>query len=203
MSEKRISTNYVNNKDFLEALIAYKAKCNEADEANLEHPRIPEYIGSCLLKIAKGVSRMPKFSQYSFKEEMIGDGLENVILYLNSFNPEKSQNPFSYFTQIIYWAFVRRIVKERKIRYTTYKYFDSTMMGTEAADYLVDDGGTVVHETIYENLSEFINKFEESEKKKKEKKKALAEAKKATGLFADDDETLEEELGADNGGLEE
>ena len=45
---------------------------------------------------------------------MISDGIENCLQYLDNFNPKTSNNPFAYFTQIIYYAFVRRIQKEKK-----------------------------------------------------------------------------------------
>jgi hypothetical protein len=115
MKRKRVvSEHYVNNKEFLEALIVFKAKCATAKEAGETRPRISNYIGECFLKIANHLSYRPNFINYTFRDDMISDGIENCLQYLGNFNPEKSNNPFAYFTQIIYYAFVRRIQKEKK-----------------------------------------------------------------------------------------
>ena len=106
--------NYVNNKDLLDALIKYQKDCTEAEDAGDPRPRVPDYIGTCIYQIATRLATKPNFSGYSYKDDMISDGIENCLLYINNFNPEKSQNPFAYFTQIIYYAFLRRIQKEKK-----------------------------------------------------------------------------------------
>ena len=108
------SEHYVNNKEFLEALIVFKAKCAAAKEAGEQRPQISNYIGECFLKIATHLSYKPNFVNYMFREDMICDGIENCLQYIDNFNPEKSKNPFAYFTQIIYYAFLRRIQKEKK-----------------------------------------------------------------------------------------
>jgi len=181
--EKKKPVNYVDNAKFMECIVDYKKRLEEAKAQGKEKPRIPEYAGECIQKIAVGLSYSPSFINYSFKQEMISDGIENGILYFDSFNPDKGSNPFAYFTQIIYYAFVRRIAKEEKIRYTTYKYFDSTMMGTELANYIVDENGSVAHEPIYDNIQEFIARYEKKDKEKREKKKALLEEKKGLAKF--------------------
>ena len=111
---KRKSEHYVNNKEFLEALINYLAKCQRAEEAGEARPVIPRYIGECFLKIANHLSYKPNFVNYMFREDMISDGIENCVQYIKNFNPEKSSNPFAYFTQIIHYAFLRRIQKEKR-----------------------------------------------------------------------------------------
>lgn len=116
------SQHYVNNKKFLEAMIEYHEKRKENQAKDLPDPRPNDYIGECFLKIANHLAHKPNFSNYMFKEEMIGDGIENCIQYINNFDPEKSNNPFAYFTQIIYYAFLRRIAKEKKQLYTKMKY---------------------------------------------------------------------------------
>ena len=103
--------NYINNEDFLNAMIVYKEDIKKAEEKNIEIPPVPDYIGECFLLIAERLSFRPNFINYAFKDDMISDGIENCLQYVNNFNPEKSKNPFAYFTQIIYWAFVRRIQK--------------------------------------------------------------------------------------------
>ena len=111
---KRKSEHYVNNKEFLEALINYRAKCQRAEEAGEARPVIPRYIGECFLKIANHLSYKPNFVNYMFREDMISDGIENCVQYIHNFDPAKSKNPFAYFTQIIHYAFLRRIQKEKK-----------------------------------------------------------------------------------------
>ena len=111
---KARSEHYVNNKQLLEALIVYKSKVKEALENEKPKPRITNYLGECFLKIATHLSYKPNFVNYMFREDMISDGIENCVQYINNFEPEKSRNPFAYFTQIIHYAFLRRIQKEKK-----------------------------------------------------------------------------------------
>jgi len=106
--------HYVNNKEFLYAIVEYREKVLIAKQRGLERPRITNYLGDCFLKIAQHLSYKPNFVNYMFKDDMIGDGIENCITYIDNFDPEKSKNPFAYFTQIIYYAFLRRIQKEKK-----------------------------------------------------------------------------------------
>ena len=114
MGRRKRSEHYVNNKEFLAALIRHRENIEIAEIQGKEKPRIPRYIGECFLKIATHLSFKPNFVNYMFKEDMISDGIENCVQYIHNFNPEKSQNPFAYFTQIIHYAFLRRIQKEKK-----------------------------------------------------------------------------------------
>ena len=111
---KKKSEHYVNNKEFLAAMVEYKKTVDKAQKAGKKNPRVPDYVGECFLKIANHLSYRPNFINYTFRDDMISDGIENCLQYLNNFNPEKSNNPFAYFTQIIYYAFIRRIQKEKK-----------------------------------------------------------------------------------------
>jgi hypothetical protein len=113
MSKKR-SDHYVNNKEFLAAIIDYKNSVSEAERLGKPKPRITNYLGECFLKIATHLSFKPNFVNYMFKDDMICDSIENCVQYISNFNPEKSSNPFAYFTQIIYYAFLRRIQKEKR-----------------------------------------------------------------------------------------
>ena len=94
--------------------VEFKEKCKVAEEKEKEQPPISNYIGECFLKIATHLSYRPNFINYTYRDEMISDGIENCVQYIHNFNPEKSQNPFAYFTQIIHYAFLRRIQKEKK-----------------------------------------------------------------------------------------
>ena len=111
---RKKSEHYVNNKQLLEALLVYREKVADAKKNDLPKPRITNYLGECFLKIATHLSYKPNFVNYMFREDMISDGIENCVQYIHNFDPEKSRNPFAYFTQIIHYAFLRRIQKEKK-----------------------------------------------------------------------------------------
>jgi len=134
--------HYVNNKDFLEAMKAYKKEVNKAKREKREKPPVTDYIGSCFLKIANHLSYRPNFINYTFRDDMISDGIENCLQYLKNFNPKKSNNPFAYFTQIIYYAFIRRIQKEKKQTNIKYRMIEqgnidefSVLPGDTNSDY--------------------------------------------------------------------
>jgi hypothetical protein len=166
------SKHYVNNEDFLNALIKYKEDCDTAKKENKNEPIVPNYIGECFLKIAEHLSRKPNFISYSFREEMICDGIENCIMYFRNFDPTKSNNPFAYFTQIIYYAFLRRIQKEKKQMYVKYKATEQFGILDEGELY-EDSDGNMKQFVIYDNISEFIHNFEEKKRNKKKNKKGL------------------------------
>ena len=144
------SEHYVNNKEFLEALIVFKDKCAAAKEADQPRPQISNYIGECFLKIATHLSYKPNFVNYMFREDMICDGIENCVQYIENFNPEKSKNPFAYFTQIIYYAFLRRIQKEKRQLEIKNKILDKS--GYEVAFHTDDKTGSSDYNTIKENV---------------------------------------------------
>ena len=151
MKRKRVvSEHYVNNKEFLEALVVFKAKCATAKEAGEPRPRISNYIGECFLKIATHLSYKPNFVNYMFREDMICVGIENCVQYIENFNPEKSKNPFAYFTQIIYYAFLRRIQKEKRQLEIKNKILDKS--GYEVAFHTDDKTGSSDYNTIKENV---------------------------------------------------
>ena len=106
--------HYVDNKQLYAVMIEYKKAVDLAEDQGDTKPQIPDYVGRCLLQIANRLATKPNFANYTFKADMISDGIENCLQYMNNFNPEKSKNPFAYFTQIIYYAFIRRIQKEKK-----------------------------------------------------------------------------------------
>ena len=168
---KKVSKlHYVDNAKFLEAMTEYKRDYDIALKNNKELPPVSEYLGSVFLKIAQRLSFRPNFINYTFKNDMISDGIENCLHYIHNFNPEKSNNPFAYFTQIIYYAFIRRIQKEKKQLYIKYK----TMQNVEQeSDF---DGDANVSIDDYRNsdfktmVDDFVDNFEKSKKKKQIKK---------------------------------
>lgn len=166
--------HYVNNKDLYAAMVEFKAKVNQAKEEGKEKPRIPHYIGESIMKIATHLAYRPNFANYTFREEMISDGIENCLLYINNFDPAKSQNPFAYFTQIIYFAFIRRIQKEKKHLYTKYAAIEYANIMGETSDNQVGDTGHNTDikygEWSKEQMEKFMGDFEASKGIKRGKK---------------------------------
>jgi len=177
--------HYVNNADFLKALIDWHTKIKEAEDAGEDIPRVPNFVGECLLKIATHLSYKANFINYSYREDMILDGVENCLLYIRNFDPAKSDNPFAYFTQIIYYAFLRRIQKEKKQVYIKHKTSEHSMLFNELVQQ-GEDGEFNVNAMEFdtENISDFIKAFEEGIDKKKIKRK------KGIELFIEEDATL-------------
>jgi len=169
--------NYIDNKEFLRQLLDYFAKCDEAKKNDKPDPPIPRYIGDCFLKIATNLSRAPNFAQYSYKDEMIMDGVENALMYFRNFDPKKSENPFSYFTQIVWYAFVRRIEKEKKQSYIKYKLTEQHgIMEHEIQEDRNEEGKMMPQDGLYDNMAEYIHNFEEKvEEKRNKRRKKKAE----------------------------
>ena len=126
MAKKPKGEHYLNNKEFLQAMIEWRERCVTAENVGEPPPPVTDYIGECFLKIATHLSYRPNFINYTYRDEMISDGIENCLQYVKNFNPEKSQNPFAYFTQIIYYAFLRRITKEKKQTHVRNKIIENT-----------------------------------------------------------------------------
>ena len=150
---KKKSEHYVNNKELLEAIIVYRSKYLKSKENGLPKPQISNYLGDCFLKIATHLSYKPNFVNYMFREDMISDGVENCIQYIHNFDPNKSSNPFAYFTQIIHYAFLRRIKKEKKQLEIKNKIiersgFDEVMMVDEGLLF----GSSSDYNTIKDNI---------------------------------------------------
>jgi hypothetical protein len=164
------TNHYINNADFLKALIEYNDRCVLAEKEGRSDPPIPNYIGECFLKIADHLSRKPNFVSYSFRDEMISDGIENCLMYFRNFDPNKSKNPFAYFTQIIYYAFLRRIQKEKKQLYVKYKATEQFGVLDEF-EMFEDENGNTRQFQLYDNIAEFIQTFEDAKEKKKNKGK--------------------------------
>ena len=134
--------HYVNNKEFTAAISEHNYAVKEAIKEGKEPPRVSEYIGECIYKIATRLSTKPNFINYSYRDEMICDGIENCLQYINNFNPEKSQNAFAYITQIIYYAFLRRIQKEKKQTHIKNKMIEKQQYET----YTVNEGDDTVYD---------------------------------------------------------
>ena len=185
----RKKQHYVDNEKFLVVMTDYREKYLQAKDEEEELPIIPDYAGECFLKIAERLSHRPNFINYAFREEMVSDGIENCVMYASNFNPEKSSNPFAYFTQITYYAFLRRIEKEKKQLYIKYKTMDeySTLeensdmegMGSDAG--AVSSGASPLSADKRASIYDFIATFEE---KKRAKKRVKTEPKKDDSIVS-------------------
>lgn len=185
---KAKSEHYVDNKKLYAEMKQFLEAVKEAEESGEDKPRVPEYIGECLLKISTRLSTKPNFINYTYRDEMISDGIENCINYIQNFNPEKSDNPFAYFTQIIYYAFLRRIQREKKQLYIKHKSLERSIVLDEIVTHS-DSGPDAGDHAAYINLespymTEFIQNFERKEEEKKQQRKK----KKGLENFIEDDE---------------
>tara|TARA_B100000131_G_scaffold315428_2_gene353813 strand:- start:372 stop:917 length:546 start_codon:yes stop_codon:yes gene_type:complete len=167
--------HYVDNKSLYATMVEFKEACKDAEECGEEAPPIPDMVGAALLKIANRLSTKPNFINYTFREEMVSDGIENCINYIGNFDPDKSKNPFAYFTQIIYYAFLRRIQKEKKQLYIKHKAIENHQAFDEWIDPI--DGTRITadahkHEPT-EYMKDFVKSFESKEQESKQKKKPL------------------------------
>jgi len=181
--EKKL--HYVNNAEFLKHMKEHIAAVKKAKKDKRPLPRVSDYIGECIVNIANKLANKPNFMNYPFREEMVSDGIENSLLYLNNFDPKKSSNPFAYFTQIIYFAFVRRIQKEKKQLYTKYRMIEESLLhdihdveNVSANKYGSDQADI--------NMHEFVQNFEKSRDEKKRKIKEAKNSKKKKGSDFDD-----------------
>ena len=177
-------TNYIDNKEFLKEMVSYRKSVKKAEREGLPKPRIPEYVGKCFMQIAENLSHKPNFLSYTFRDEMISDAVENCVMYIDNFNPAKSKNPFAYFTQIVYYAFLRRIQREKKQLYVKYKSTEIIGLTDGYEQNGAGDGHGVLKQfEMYDNISEFIQNFEDARLKKK-----LKAAKVNLDKFVDDEE---------------
>ncbi len=176
MSDK--DSHYVDNQKFLEAMTEWKEQIKVAEETGEGKPPVSEYIGECFLLIAERLSMRANFINYPFREEMVGDAIENCLMYASNFDPAKSKNPFSYFTQIIYYAFLRRIQKEKKQSYIKYRIIES-------ADHMGDIARILDPEKTtgnpYAEFFKLTTKDIDNFTPKKKKKKSSTKKKKTDG----------------------
>ena len=159
--------HYVDNKKFLIAMTEYRELRIKAEEEGKKRPQVTNYIGECYLKIANHLSYRPNFINYTYRDDMISDGIENCLQYMDNFDPEKSKNPFAYFTQIIYYAFIRRIQKEKKQQQVKQK-----MIANFGAEQMMDQ--LEGDDTVYQSqMLDFLrrNSREETEADKKKEVK--------------------------------
>lgn len=186
------SNYYVNNKQLYEAMTAYIAKVREAAANGQERPRVPEYIGKCICLIGERLATKPNFRKYSYTEEMIGDGNLACIRYIHNFNPEKSSNPFAWFSQIHVHAFVNRLNGEQKQQYVRARLMKdvvSFLAEVPATSAAVSKEGTV-DITDSDPVNNVIESFERRMSDRKERAARNAKEKQIDAenenLAADD-----------------
>ena len=189
---KRQNIHYVNNKEFSQAVVDYCTVLNQAKKDNKSLPVVPNYLAECFLKIAEGLSHKSNFIRYTYREEMVMDAVENCLKAIGNYNLEaatRTDNPngFAYFTQISWYAFLRRIAKEKKQQDIKLKYMTSS--GIE--EYIVSDGDAQTNSVVgafIDTLKDRIDKVKEKddlfkEYVEKEKKKM----KRGKNITADSD----------------
>jgi len=179
---KKKRDHYIDNNLFFTEMSEWRKQVDAADAAELPHPPVTHYIGECFMKIAEHLSRKPNFINYPYRDEMISDGIENCLLYAYNFDPKKSKNPFSYFTQIIYYAFLRRIQKEKKQAYIKLKKIEMSDVDSQMRNWIRDNylkvgdnfetNATFLTETDINNFGKKEKEEPKPEPKKKSKPKA-------------------------------
>lgn len=172
------TAHYVDNQRLLAALKEYKAKVAEAKELGQAKPQVSNYIGECILKIANHLSYKPNFINYTYREEMISDGVENCLMYIDNFDPNRSSNPFAYFTQIVWYAFIRRIQREKKQTLIKGRIImDMPFDAFDIQDHDEDGSYTTSYMEFMQNNGVFDEILA-----KEEKRKAKAKAKRQATL---------------------
>jgi len=148
--------NYINNKTLYGAMIQYKNSLKEAESNGKPKPQVPNYIGQSILLICNNLAKKPNFSGYTYKQEMISDGIIDCVSAVDNFDPDKTNNPFAYFTQIAWNAFIRRIHKEKKQTYIKHKNFENSFLMNE----LWEDGDNI-HLKANEYSGEVVKSYED------------------------------------------
>ena len=174
---KRESEHYVNNKEFSQSVVDYVKLAKDAQKNGTEVPRITEYIGRCFLRIAEGLSHKPNFIRYTYREEMVMDAVENCIKAITNYNIDAATrtgnpNAFAYFTQICYYAFIRRIMKEKKQQDIKFRYIEHAGIEDFMTNSEDEFGGAAMQDAGFVNvLKKRIDRKNEVDKKIKEFKK--------------------------------
>lgn len=170
--------DYINNRDFYDAMVLYRKAINVAKRNHEPKPQLPDYIAECIMKIASRLAMRPEFVNYIFRDDMVGDAIENVIMYIDNFDTKQSNNPFAYITQICFHAFLRRIHREKKHLYIRNKcLIQSAVMNEMYTTGEFDEAAATnpgMLEFVNDKVTDFIKTFEEKEginNKKRKKKK--------------------------------
>lgn len=180
---KKETINYVDNEKLQATLVKYFEAIKLAKALGKDKPKIPDYIGECILTIANKYSTAGNWRNYSYREEMVSDAIENCLQYFENYDTNKYKNPLAYFTEICKWAFVRRIKKEQKQQYLKYKHaqrinLEHQLLGDEIESMSEEIQQKLLHgEPLYDNMLLFIEEFERKVAEKKAKTKKMKEGK--------------------------
>jgi len=161
-------TNYINNKTLYGAMIHYKNDLKEAVSKGKQKPIVPKYIGESILLICSNLAKKPNFSGYTYKGDMVSDGIMDCIAAVDNFDPDKTNNPFAYFTQIAWNAFLRRIQKEKKQTYIKHKNYENSFMFE-----LFEDANHAMQLKSNEYSNEIVKSFEDKLTKNKKASKLV------------------------------
>lgn len=190
---KRASIHYVNNADFSQAVVDYVKLVNEAKQSKTEIPKVPDYVAQCFLRIAEGLSHKANFIRYTYREEMVMDAVENCLKAVLNYDIEAATrtgkpNAFAYFTQITWYAFLRRIAKEKKQQDIKLKYLTSSGIENFIHSEDADDMSNYVVGNFVDSLKDRIEKVRHVDEEVKEYVKEEKVRKKRT-VTADSDLT--------------
>jgi len=182
--ERRAPQHYVNNREFSQAVVEYVERVNEAEAAGEDVPVVTDYIATCFLKIAEGLSHKSNFIRYTYREEMVMDAVENCLKAITNYNIDTATrtgnpNAFSYFTQISYYAFLRRLAKEKRQQDIRFKYMEDAGVDQfieETGDIAIDSNNRAFVDTLRDRIEQVHNRDEllkeYTTQEKEEKKKA-------------------------------
>ena len=185
---KRASIHYVNNAEFSQAVVDYVTTVQEAKKNKQQLPIVPDYIASCFLRIAEGLSHKSNFIRYTYREEMVMDAVENCLKAIENYNLEAATrtgkpNAFAYFTQITWYAFLRRIAKEKKQQDIKLKYLSKADISVFLDNEFGDDMSQQVVGAFVDTLRDRIEKVryvdtevKELAKEEKQKRKRSVKA---------------------------
>ena len=196
---KRAPHHYVNNKEFSQAVVEYVEQVNEAESAGEPIPTVTDYIATCFLKIAEGLSHKPNFIRYTYREEMVMDGVENCLKAITNYNIDTATrtgtpNAFSYFTQICYYAFLRRLAKEKRQQDIRFKYMEDAGVEEflqETGDVNVDAGNRAFVDSLRDRIEQVHNRDELLKEYKQKDKKGTDKPPKGIELFMEMDKEIE------------
>ena len=165
---KKQNAHYVNNADFSQAVVDYVTEANKARNDKVEVPKVPDYVAQCFLRIAEGLSHKSNFSRYTYREEMVMDAVENCLKAINNYNLEAATrtgkpNAFAYFTQISWFAFLRRIAKEKKQQDVKLRYLEKSGIENFVDLDLADEAAGNVIETFVDGLRDRIDKIKQTD----------------------------------------
>jgi len=165
---KRKNIHYVNNAEFSQAVVDYCKSLQEARDKEETLPKVPDYIASCFLKIAEGLSHKSNFIRYTYREEMVMDAVENCLKAIDNYNIEAATrtgkpNAFAYFTQISWYAFLRRIEKEKKQQDLKLKYLSQSGLEQYVYGDVTDTAANAVMSSFLDQLKDRIDKIKEKD----------------------------------------